>query len=298
MSVSSSIFITVAYADVFDYPLLAEEVRRRMVGTSLRHIPPYIPGVIRVSYAGEMFFALAGRSRIVATRIRRRVESTPKWNTVRAVAQVFRWIPTVCLVGVTGGLSVDNARKNDDIDLFFVTKRGTLWSTRLLVTVVADLLRLRRRPNETVVANKICLNMFVSEDALTLPPEEQDLFAAHEVVQMVPLWDRGGAYRKFLKANAWVTYFLPNAWRERYQGVRIKYYGSVIHNTITQILRFLEPLARIFQLWYMQKHRTTEIISRGMLRFHPKDARIWVKKKFAKRLQKLDIPLDNVFYHR
>jgi len=56
--------------------------------------------------------------------------------------------------------------------------------------------------------------MFVSEPAL--PESERDLFSAHEVLQMEPVFDRGNTYKKFLLANKWVKTFLPNAWRYRY----------------------------------------------------------------------------------
>lgn len=58
----------------------------------------------------------------------------------------------------------------------------------------------------------------------------------------------------------------------------------------------LEPLAKFIQLWYMEKHRTYEVITDTTLRFHPKDARVWVKRKLASRLAKFNIPLDKVFY--
>ncbi len=107
---------------------------------------------------------------------------------------------------------MDNVDRKDDIDLFIITKRNRLWTTRLFATIVVDLLGIRRKPGETDVRNKICLNMFMSEDALSIPKQEQDLFAAHEVLQMKPLWEREGIYKKFLMKNKWVSKFLPNAW--------------------------------------------------------------------------------------
>lgn len=60
----------------------------------------------------------------------------------------------------------------------------------------------------------------------------------------------------------------------------------------------LEPIARVVQLWYMRNHRTHEVISDTSLRFHPKDARVWIKRKLRTRLAKLHVPLDKVFYAR
>lgn len=60
----------------------------------------------------------------------------------------------------------------------------------------------------------------------------------------------------------------------------------------------LEPLAKYIQLWYMGRHRTHEVITGTMLRFHPKDARVWVRQKLGTRLKRYSIPLDKVFYAR
>ena len=64
------------------------------------------------------------------------------------------------------------------------------------------------------------------------------------------------------------------------------------------ILRLFEYPARIIQLWYMKNNRTNEIIKSDVIRFHPNDARVWIKKKLEKRLRMYNIPLDTIFYHR
>jgi len=222
-------------------------------------------------------------------RKERDIIAQKKWEMVRRFVRMFYWLPTLRFIGVTGGLAMNNAKEFDDIDLFFITASNSLWITRLLVTVTAEVFGIRRRPNDRSVKDKVCLNMFMAEDALSLPAFERDLFAAHEVLQMKPLWDRDGAYNNFLSANSWVKDFLPNAWK----AVR---HEKIIHRF--NWLQLLEPFARVLQMWYMRHHRTTEVIRPGVLRFHPKDARVWVKKKYAIRLKRYNIPLDNIFYHR
>ncbi|MBI3385590.1 hypothetical protein HY031_00730 [Candidatus Gottesmanbacteria bacterium] len=141
--------------------------------------------------------------------------------------------------------------------------------------------------------------MFMSEDAVKVQKDEQDLFTAYEVLQMVPLWERERAYKKFLSANRWVSNFLPNAWERRQQGsVGTKYGLGSVSRIFLPILYFVEPVARSVQLWYMNKRRTSEVIRQGVLRFHPRDARIWVREAFAMRLARHNLPLDKIFYGR
>lgn len=297
VSKSQKAIATVAYADIFNYPLTRDEVFYWAVG-GLRKMPQGIQGLETKHRSGEEYFFLSGRSHIVALRQVRKEIALHKWHRIYHIINYFRFIPTVLLVGVTGGLAVDNAKENDDIDVFIITRRNTLWVTRSIVTLVAEWLGVRRRPDAKTVTDTICLNMFMAEDALGLPKSEWDLFAAHEVLQMVPLWEREGAYQKFLRANAWTKKYLPNAYKKVYQGIRIRYYGSVIRNTLTVLLSFVEPFAKIFQLWYMRSRKTTEVIQPGMIRFHPRDARTWVREKYAVRLKGQHIPLDKIFYRR
>jgi hypothetical protein len=60
--------------------------------------------------------------------------------------------------------------------------------------------------------------------------------------------------------------------------------------------RLFDFPAKLIQLFYMQHHRSNEVVTDSVLRFHPKDARVWVKREFAARLKGFKIPLDKVFY--
>lgn len=295
------VIATVAYADIFDYPLTREEVTYWAVG-GLQTVPSVIRQLETKQHFGKEYWYLPGRARIISYREKRKMVATRKWHHIYHTMKYFRLIPTLLLVGVTGGLAVNNAREEDDIDVFFITRKNTLWFTRSMVTLVAEWLGVRRRPGETQVSDKICLNMFMAEDALGLPRTEQDLFAAHEVLQMVPLWEReSGMYHAFLTANRWVKYFLPNAWREavnKKQKTANRKSGSALFTLCWLLIAALESIARFIQLRYMHNRRTNEVIRSGVIRFHPRDARHWVREKLEKILKLQHIPLDKIFYRR
>ncbi|OGG24239.1 hypothetical protein A3A79_03565 [Candidatus Gottesmanbacteria bacterium RIFCSPLOWO2_01_FULL_43_11b] len=274
--------LTLLYADIFDWPLSKEELFFWKI-----NFPARIASVM-----DNGFYVLPRRQKLVQIRKKKEFYAVKKWEIARRVAVWMRWIPTITLVGVTGGLARNNVNQNDDIDLFCITKPGTLWISRLMAIIIVELLGMRRRPTDTDVTNKICLNMFMSEDALSVKKNEQDLFTAYEVLQMIPLWEKEGAYKKFLDANRWSAGFLPHAWKGR-----VKDQGSWVKSTMQgSLFTVFEPLAKTIQLWYMRKRRTTEVITPGNLRFHPHDARIWVKREFAKRLSRYNLPLDKIFY--
>jgi hypothetical protein len=194
--------LTVLYADIFDYPLTRDELNRWMI-MSRRRIPR----------GSQHYYFLKGRQRIVTIRKERTRRQREKWDIARRAAKILSGIHSILLVGVTGGLAMNNARESDDIDFFLIVEDGTIWISRLLSVILLS--KLRRKRNETRVANKICLNMFISDAQLSLPDTERDLFSAHEVLQMQPLYNRDHTYKKFLYANEWVQKFLPNAWQYR-----------------------------------------------------------------------------------
>lgn len=272
---------TIAYADVFDYPFTRDDLSQWMLFDG------------KVPKQKKLFYYLPGRSHLVALRRKRASWQEEKWTIARRAARILSKISTIQLIGVTGGLAMDNADRQDDIDLFFIVSDSALWMSRLLATVAIELLGIRRRPKDAAVVNKVCLNMFMTESGMSIPSGERDCFSAHEVLQMRTLWERGNIYKRFLKANGWVKTYLPNAWKERVKSKGLPEYHKSKSNVLFSVL---EPFAKKAQLWYMKKHRTHEVISDNTLRFHPNDARIWVKRKFAARLAKYHIPLDKIFY--
>lgn len=297
MTIADYLYATVAYGDIFDYPLSGDDVYywsiQKIPRKNFRAHP--IPGIAHSQY----FYYLKGRESIVSTYNDRHSYSKTKWETARSVGLWLQFIPTIFLVGVTGGVAMNNASSHDDIDFFFVTAKGTMWISRLLVILALDVVGKRRKPSDTNVTNRICLNMFMSEDAMSLPSRERDLFSAHEVLQMEPIWSRRDTYRRFLQANNWVKEYLPVAWSIRQSGFNRHPKISHWYTRVTRnVLRWFEFPAKYFQLWYMARRRTHEVISEGVLRFHPKDARIKIRTELAKRLKKRNIPLDNVFYAR
>lgn len=294
VSIRDAVIATVCYADIFDYPLTDAQLKSYLIKRKFKKnfSLPSIKGLKIIHKKNETFVMLSKRKGILRTRKLREVASIQKWQKVERVGKWLAKIPTVTMVGVTGALAVNNAHEEDDIDLFIIAQAGTLWITRLLVVVIMSFFG-RRKPGDTEFKNAICLNMFITGAALSVPRRQRDLFTAHEVLQMVPVIDKGNTYIKFLRANRWVTEFLPALGQEKIKAL-LKL--SSPSNSSTILLRLCEPLARFIQLRYMSARRTTEVISDTILRFHPRDARAWIKTELDRRLRRFGIPLDKIFY--
>lgn len=305
-STDRAVVTTLAYADIFDFPLTVGEIVRYCIGKnvtekSVRKSLSYLLGVRADEHT---FVTLAKRNHTVGIRRIRARESFLKWRVVSDVARWLRYVPTITLVGATGALAMGNAGHGDDIDLFIVVRRHTLWITRALTVFLVEVLGNRRHPEQKDVSNSICLNMFVSEDGLSLTSAEHNLYTAHEVMQMVPVWERETTYKRFLEANRWVRPYVPNWWKEKHTALSARQKtGDTDTVTVPEVFltvllfpfRLIEPVAKQIQLSYMQKRRTSEVIGDSAVRFHPRDTKGFVYEELSKRMSALNIPLDNVF---
>jgi hypothetical protein len=194
----------VAYADVFDYPLTADEVHRYLIGvpasrgsvhsalTDARLIPEVL------SRSGR-YFSLTGRETTVETRRARASTAADYWRCAVRYGHLIGNMPFVRMVAVTGALAMDNVA-DGDIDYLVITEPGRLWLCRALVVGLVRTAALR--------GVELCPNYFLSEQALVL--SERNLFTAHEVAQMVPLCGIE-TYQRLRALNRWTDTYLPNA---------------------------------------------------------------------------------------
>jgi hypothetical protein len=271
---NQTILRTLAYADVFDYPLTAEETKKYAIAPVQSIELP----------RNQKYFYLPGREKIVQLRKLRQKWSLEKIKIAQQTAGWLRIIPWVKMVGITGALAMNNSPSNDDIDLLIVTAKKRLWLTRLLAVLLIELIGQRRRPGDHEFKNKICLNIFLSEEILALPVKERNLYTAHEVVQVKKIWERDGVHRRFLQANEWVGGFLPNAVR-KFKSLKVQGFNKL--NKSSPVLDFWEKIAKEIQWRYMKRKITKEKVEDRRLMFHPHDLSEKILGEYQKHLDKL-----------
>jgi hypothetical protein len=193
---------TVAYADIFEYPLTADEIHRYLIG--MRAGRGTVRGLLSRGLPGGLvrsgrYFSLAGREHTVDTRKIRMADATSYWRKAVHYGRRMSHLPFVRMVAVTGALAMDN-NADGDIDYLVITEPGRLWLCRALIV---GLVRVAARSG-----TELCPNYFLSERAMVL--EERNLFTAHEVTQMVPLAGLA-TYQQLRDLNRWTERFLPNA---------------------------------------------------------------------------------------
>lgn len=198
-----AILRTVAYSDVFDFPLREAELCRYLDGVAARpaEVHAALPGLTGVLVRDDDgLVALAGRDRLFELRRHRARESARLWPAARRWGRRLGRLPLVRMVAVTGALAVDNVTPDADVDYLIVTEPGRVWLCRSLVIQTVRAAR--------IGGTVLCPNWLLAADALAVG--DRSLFAARELAQMVPVTGHD-VYRRMRRLNVWSDRLLPNA---------------------------------------------------------------------------------------
>jgi hypothetical protein len=201
MDVLQSVFHTLAYADVFDYPLTAPEVYRYLTYTkgTMEEVTRALSDNSLFSQTGD-YFTLRGREYIVETRKYRARFAARLWTRSARYGRVIASLPFVKMVAVTGSLAMNNTEEGKDVDYLIITAPNRLWTCRALVVLIA---RIAARDGL-----HLCPNYLVTTNALEL--KERSLYVAHELAQMIPLSGLE-TYDEIRRRNDWIEDYLPHA---------------------------------------------------------------------------------------
>lgn len=298
MELKKAVIATLIYHDIFNYPLRLSEINRYLIGKKAgqKSVEKALGFLIQNKRIGKHknFFFLKGKKSIVNLRLQRQRYSVTKLKKAKLYAQILKLIPSVKLVAVSGALAMGNSHKGDDIDLVIVTSKNLIWTTRFVANILLWLFK--RDPHGQKKADRACLNLFLDESALKI--QDQNLYTAHEIAQLKPLWDRRKTYSRLIKSNNWLQTYLPN-WKPEEQGSTLtQERGATLGFTrsrysLDEILIFslrpLETILKNFQLAYMKSKITTEKIGDKQLFFHPQETQEKVLKIYNKKIRNLHI---------
>jgi hypothetical protein len=235
----------ITYADLFDWPLTADEVHRFLPVTARHDDVVAALGASRA--CGEVtsvdgLYVLPGRAVLADRRRRREATSALLWPKAVRACRMVAALPWVRLVAVSGSLAVGAAEDGADVDLFIVTVDGRVWLARALTIALGRAAALAEGRREVW----LCPNYILTASSLTL--SERDIFTAHELVQLVPLFGPD-TYRAFLEANRWYGEFLPN--HPGYSGPIADLPGARVRRAVEPVLA--NPLVSRLERWEMDR---------------------------------------------
>lgn len=271
---------TLIYESIFNFPLYREEIWKFLISNkkiSFEEFEAYLKSA-HINYDKKTnLYGISDDKKLYLSRAERKNNSLIKEKVASRAIKNLSKIPTIELIAVSGSLAQFSAKKEDDVDLFLLVKKNTVWTTRLFCVIFLKLTGMYRSDRD--FRDKICLNMIT--DTYDFPVDRKDLYNAFEIAQMRPKFSRGDSYHAFILANPWVKEFLPNytsfVEKEKRQIVR-KNKPIIFLFSLLGYINF-ENIAQILQLAYMRK-RTNETVGRHLLAFHPRDFRSEVLIKY------------------
>ena len=279
-SLSQAVKQTLLYARFFNFPLTLEETHFWLISPKT-----YPLDRIKKYYQDQH----PKQNRLIRNRLEQ--ITAPKIALAFQVAKFIRLIPTVRLIALSGSVAIGNPELDDDLDFLIITSPDTLWLTRLILIPFISLFFSRRQPHTFSPSpyhnhnhNTICLNLWLDESALIIPASKQNLYIAHEVLQVKPIFDRGETYRQFILANSWTKKYLATAHENIISRTTTSSFINVqcvakrspakrdaMCNLKCKIINALNRFAYKIQRLYMRSRITTEVVTLHSAFFHPRD---------------------------
>lgn len=290
---------TLAYFDLFDYPLKFEELHNYFLGEQPTDaaLKDFLHHHRETIHHQDGYYFLKGRDLIVVTRDEREIVSQKYWKKVRWFLPLIQFVPFIAMVGVCNTLAYNNASKDSDIDLFIVARRGRLFFVRFLTVVLFGLLGVRRHGNKT--ARRFCLSFYVDESALNLEKiqeHENDIYLPYWILTMKPIYGQK-TYGKFVNENLWIQKYF-----QRTLKMRQDFWGNNILKFFARLKEFLwrgkwgDALEKKLRDAQMARHQrnlrklpdgASIVVSEHMLKFHNVDRRKDIAQRFEARLREL-----------
>lgn len=276
-----SIIDTFSYFDLFSYPLTVEQLElflhkntasKRLIKECLEEIP-----IIEEKYN---YYFFSGRRDIAIKRKAQEQNNLRKLEIALKYSSLLSFVPGVKLIALTGSASMGNASRTDDIDLFIITRKNTLWITRFLVLALVRVLGKKRKYKSTDVTDKLCINMFLDERELEF--SDKNIYVAHEIAQMKILFDEQKTFNNLFKRNSWIQSFFPSIGvLKKRKGRQKRWFDFLFFSE--KALRVVNFAAFIFQYLYMFNKITREKVTFRKAFFHPNDISSVIINEYKKR---------------
>lgn len=300
-----NILRTIAYFDIYNWPLRAEEIWKWQYNLNndkillLEEIFEVLKNeeIKTVLQEKDGFYFMRGKENILSERAEKYLYAERKYKKVMRLARIFSFFPFIKMISVCNDLGYSNAPDGSDIDLFIVSSRKRIWLARLMITGFLKLFRMRPGENPR---DAICPSFFVDEDNINLEKLAlkdgaggiNDPHFSYWICQMSPVLQKENFNEKFSEENKWAKKFLPNAGISKEPPVRRNISISPFAGCIEKIFQgfigdWLETKVKKIQLNMMPENlqqtankNTNVVITDSILKFHTHDSREIIREKF------------------
>jgi len=202
------ILAVLCFFDVMNLPLTLLELKKWLKSEiSFSRLTELLLGVnlARLVQEQDGFYFLAGRQEILKSRLANYLSSSKKITKARRIIKILKYFPWLEASAIYSSVSLFNADKVSDIDLFFIMAPGRLWSARFWLNLFLKFFRLRPTPRTS--QDKICASYLVTSDALDLTKAnlvQDDWWHYYGLANFLFVFADDNLKEKFFSVNNWL----------------------------------------------------------------------------------------------
>ena len=195
---------TLAYYDIFSYPLTASEVYHNLRDnhTSLDEVKIELEKLSenRILHQKGEFYLLNNNDNYIKRREKGNVLAKKRLKTAQRVSGFISRFPFIRGILLSGSISKGFMEEDSDIDYFVITHPNRVWFTRLMLMLFKKIFLLNSK-------KIFCINYFVDSENLEI--QEKNIFTATELVTLLPTFSTE-MYEELYAKNIWMRQFYPN----------------------------------------------------------------------------------------
>ncbi len=272
MNLQRRVYKTFNYGKIFGYQRNQSEIQQWLISPTKTDLSSY----------KKIKFPKISKRELSVKQEKNKISQNKK-HLVATLISPLKYFPFILFIGLTGSVAANNAKIQDDLDIFIITSPGTLWIIRPFVLFYLSLLRVRRgrSTDKKSVKNLVCPNLWLDVKNLPINKNQQNLYTAHEVLLVVPLINKNHTYEKFIFQNSWVKKYLANAYKHKINSLS-KVNGYISNNSF--LANPLNILFFLVQYLFMLPRISTEKVSLGAAFFHKVNYQKIISQKLFQKL--------------
>jgi len=287
-----AIYETVSYWSLFDMPVTATQIWRALVQPNRNKIQASLLEIQQVLLASAWlkgrlgtqwgYYFLKQKQASVERRLVRHRLSHQKWSLLRRMVRFLQYLPFIRMIAANGSLSISNTNHDSDLDVLIAVKAGRLWTARLILLFVTQIMGHRRTYWDERAPDKICLNHYVTDASLAISADIRSIYTAMLYTHLV-LLAGPATYRAFQAANrAWIRDFVSTPEVPDIASVHAVLSGAFGRSLqrffeaflAEPVFDYVEQLAEIIQRRLIERHTRPHqagriAVSNTELAFHP-----------------------------
>jgi len=286
-----SIIKTLSYSSVFGFPLSFYEITTNLISQSKfseKIIKKNLEELVNMRAVRKTKgrYIIAGVKNVDREKRLKKTSEIIERN--KPYIKIVSKIPWIKMIALTGSVANQNADKDADVDILFITESNRLWICRGLVFTVLKIIG--KLPTDKS-KREICPNIFIEEGSMGWTKKRRNLYVAQNIISMKPYLWKDDIYFKFIKTNNWISKYYPNFI------VNASKENKKKKGRKNLLMSFIESFAMKIQISHMRKYITTETVNKKLIHFNKNDSSKGIlnsyKKIYKDTVKKLEKDLEN-----